>query len=97
MEHPVGEKSLRRAPSVYSAASAWYSAPIYTASVGDALNRVRGCNNEATLLGWQYVCSFRLIEQGIIFFCFFAKEQGVGRVLLLISPYPPELMMHAPH
>jgi hypothetical protein len=37
MEHPAGEKSLRRASSVYSVAAAWYSAPIYTAPVGDAL------------------------------------------------------------
>jgi hypothetical protein len=37
MQHPAGEKSLRRAPSVYSVAAAWYSAPIYTAPVGDAL------------------------------------------------------------
>jgi hypothetical protein len=38
MEYPAGEKSVRRTPSVYSAAAAWFSAPIYSMSVGDALS-----------------------------------------------------------
>jgi hypothetical protein len=37
MEHLAGENSIRRAPSVYSVAAAWFSAPIYSAPVGDAL------------------------------------------------------------
>jgi hypothetical protein len=37
MEHPVGEKSVQHAPSFYSAPAAWYSAPIYSAPIGDAL------------------------------------------------------------
>jgi hypothetical protein len=37
MAHPAGEKSLRRAATVYSAAAASYTAPTYSAPVGDAL------------------------------------------------------------
>jgi hypothetical protein len=40
MEHPVGQISIQRAPSVYSATKACFSAPIFSPHVGDALTRL---------------------------------------------------------
>jgi hypothetical protein len=48
MAHPAGEKSLHRAANVYSAAAASYTAPNYSAHVGDALKHMKCCSFDLT-------------------------------------------------
>jgi hypothetical protein len=47
MEHPAGQKSVQRAPSFYSVAAVWFSAPdgdaLRVGMDGDALRVGMGC------------------------------------------------------
>jgi hypothetical protein len=75
MTHPAGEKSLRRAATVYSATAASYTAPTYSANVEDALSFNQAGNNGF----WCTSCSAR-----VLFFSFSLYAFPVSRDMAVI-------------